>query len=407
MRVLIVHKQGPAQFAHLARHLAARGDEVTFLSGTPADIPGVRGLGYAPSRAPNPGTHHYLREAEAAVLNGQAAARRVSALREQGFRPDVVLVHPGWGEALFLRDVLPDARLLTYAEYFHRAEGAEAGFDAETAVSFDARCALHLRNAPLLAALAAADASVSPTRWQRALHPPAFHSAIRVVHEGVDLDEVAPDPNAAFRLDDGRVLTRADEVVTYVSRDLEPVRGFHALMRALPELLRRRPGAQVLVCGADGVSYGRRPPGTGTWRDALTREVALESDRVHFTGWLDRRRFLDLLGVSQLHLYLSAPFVLSWSFTEALAAGCAVLASDTAPVREVVAGTGAAVLVDPREPAAVAERAAALLADPAARTAQGASARALAAEQFNRAECLVRQTALLDELVARTAATAS
>lgn len=403
-RVLFIHRQGPGQFAALAQALHARAPgEVAMILGAPAaEVPFRTRIATA-ARAVGP-IHPYLRASEAAVLNGQATARAVRALRADGFHPDVVVAHPGWGDALFLPQVLPQVPIVAYAEFFYRGEGADLGYDAELAAGLDQRCALALRNAPLLLALEAAAALIAPTRWQRDLHPAPYRRRISVIHEGVDVDRVRPDPAARFELPDGRTLTRGDEVVTYVARDLEPHRGFPALMRALPALLAARREAEVVICGGDGVSYGRPPAGGGSWRAALLAELGTLPPRVHFTGRLPYERYLSLLQVSRLHLYPSAPFVLSWSCTEAMAAGCIVLASDTAPVREVITDGVNGVLVDPRDPQALAMRAAALLEAHASLDHLRQAARRTILARYRRDRAIARQIALI-ERVARQAPT--
>ena len=190
---------------------------------------------------------------------------------------------------------------------------------------------------PLLA-LVDCDRGIAPTEWQRSTYPVDFRDRIDVIHEGVDTEAARPDRNAAFRLPDGRTLTRSDEVLTFVARNLEPLRGYHVFMRALPKILARRPNAEVLIVGGDGTSYGARPPRGKTWKSIYLSEVAgsLDQRRVHFVGRLPHRQYLSALQVSSAHVYLTYPFVLSWSLIEAMSAGCVVIGSDTAPVREVI-----------------------------------------------------------------------
>lgn len=401
-RVLFVHPQGPGQFVHLAPHLAARpGYEVAFLSREgDVSLPGIRALRCRPHRAPSRGTHPYARWTERAALSGQAVLRAGQDLAREGFVPDLVVVHPGWGDGLFLREAFPAARILAYCEYFWRPEGADLGYLDPAEAGLDARCALSLRNAPLLASLAGADALVSPTRWQRDLHPEFLRRRIAVVHDGIDTARVCPDPRAGFAVPGGPVLTRADEVASFVARGLEPQRGFPALMRALPALLAARPGLHVVIAGADAPAYGPAPRGAATWRAALLAETGPLPPRVHFVGTLAYEDYLVLLRVSRLHLHLSVPFVLSWSFTEAMAAGCLLLASDTAPVREFIVEGANGFLVDPRQPAAIAGRAAALLAGPGRHQAQREAARRTIELRCSLGACLDAQAAIVEALLA-------
>jgi glycosyltransferase involved in cell wall biosynthesis len=369
---------------------------VVLLSRKPAEpIQGVRRMRYALRRAPSSSTHPYARWTEHAALAGQAALRACLALRARGFVPDVVVAHPGWGDALFLREVFPDARIILYCEYFWRANGADVGFADESGTGLDARCALRLRNGPLLASLEAADALYAPTRWQRDLHPAWLRERIAVIHDGIDTRHVAPEPDARATLPDGQALTDRDEVATYVARGLEPQRGFPQLMRALPALLTRRPELHVVICGSDAIVYSRPPENFATWRQAMLAELG-PLPRVHFVGALPYETYLSLLRISRLHLYLSVPFVLSWSFCEAMATGCLVLGSDTAPVREFIDDGRNGFLVDMRDPAAIAHRAGELLSAQHHFTAVRTAARATIAARCALPDCLAAQLALIE-----------
>ncbi|MDP9095449.1 MAG: glycosyltransferase, partial [Pseudomonadota bacterium] len=338
MRILFIHQNAPGQFRHLAPSLATHpGNEIVFLGANRrVDLPRVRSLAYPAPQRPAPQTHRYLRRAEASVRHGQQVARVCLRVRAQGFDPDLVIAHPGWGETLFLREVLPRTTILSYCEMFYRAEGQDTGYIPETAIDLDGRCRIRAWNADLLTSLDLMDHGIAPTRWQRDQHPAAYRSNMTVIHDGVDTSEVAPAAGARFQIPGGPSVSSTAELVTFVARDLEPVRGFTLLMHALPELLSLRPDAHIVICGGDGVSYGRAPADGTTWRETMLRQTHLPPGRVHFVGKLPRPAYLDLLRVSALHLYLTVPFVLSWSCIEALAAGCLLLGSDVEPVREVI-----------------------------------------------------------------------
>lgn len=406
-KVLFIHRFGPGQFAPIALALHhSRPGSVALIGGGDGGALPYAWQAAPPARAVTV-EHPYLRSTEAAVLNGQATVRAVRTLLARGFRPDLVVVHPGWGDALFLRHVLPGVPVIVYAEYFYRPEGADLDYDRDLGGGLDRRCALELRNAVLLHALEGATAAVTPTLWQRDLHPEPFRRRIRMIHEGVDTDLVRPNGAATLSLPDGRTLTRADEVITYVARDLEPHRGFPALMRALPSLLAARPRAEVLICGGEGVSYGRPPPGGGSWRRHLLAEIGPLPPRVHFLGRLPYDRYLTLLQVSRLHLYPSAPFVLSWSVVEAMAAGCLVLASDTAPVREVIVPGVNGMVADPRDPESFAARAAELLAAGDALDPLRRAARRTILARFRRDRALARWSALIERVATQSAPAAT
>ncbi|MFC5354341.1 glycosyltransferase family 4 protein [Azospirillum himalayense] len=408
MRLLFLHQNFPGQYKHLARHFAglpqvqavALGEAVN-LKDRPAP-PGIRLLGYRSPQGASAQTHHYLRSAEAAVRRGQTVARACLDLKRQGFRPDLVCAHAGWGESLYIKDVFPDTKLLTFFEFYYQAEGGDLGFDPEFPASFDDRCRARTRNTTHLLSLAGTDWGITPTRWQHAQFPALARRCIDVVFDGIDTDAVTPDPGAMLRLADGTVLTRTDEVITYVARNLEPYRGFHVFMRALPEILRRRPKARVLIVGGDEVSYGCAPQDGRTWRAFMMGEVGARLDlgRVHFLGRVPYNRFLEILRVSGVHVYLTYPFVLSWSMMEAMAAGCAVVGSATGPVREVIADGDNGFLVDFFDWQAIADAVDRVFEEPGRCAAVRERARRTVVERYDLARCcLPDQLALLQDVL--------
>ena len=278
----------------------------------------------------------------AAFAYGQSVGAIGQGLQRNGFTPDAVIGHPGWGETLFIKDVFPHTRSLQYCEFFYHADGADIGFDAAMPADLAQRQAVRLRNAPLLLALAAGDRFIAPTQWQRSLHPAALQPAISVIHDGIDTEAIAPDPQAWFNLPDGRRLAPGAPVVTYVARGLEPQRGFTSFMRAVPAIQQARPDADIVVVGGDQPRYGPPPAMGGTWRDHMLSEIqgqpGFDPTRLHFLGVLPFDRYVRLLQVSAVHAYLTVPFVLSWSMLEAMAAGCLVVGSATTPVEEGLFG---------------------------------------------------------------------
>ena len=404
MKLLFVHQNFPGQYPHLAAHFAGiPGNEVVAIGERAnmvrrAQPRGVRLLGYDAPPATDARIHPFVRGHEAAVRRGHLAARVMQRLRASGFVPDVVCAHPGWGEALFVKEVFPDARLVGYFEFYYHGRGSDVGFDSEFPAAFDDLCRVRAKNATLLLTLDAADAGVAPTRWQRAQAPTEFRSKIDVVHDGIDTVVATPDPDACVKLADGRMLTTRDEVITFVARNLEPYRGFHAFMRALPDILVRCPTAQVLIVGADEVSYGVRNPAGGTYRASLLAEVgdALDRSRVHFLGRLSYRDYLSVLQVSRVHVYLTYPFVLSWSMLEAMAAGCFVVGSRTPPVEEVIEDGVNGWLTDFFDRDALVERVCDALGAGHSLDALRAAARRTIVERFDLTRvCLPRQAAIV------------
>ncbi len=404
MKILFVHQNFPAQYRWLAETLAKDPAWQVMALGETSNVkrrgklPGVNTAGYAAPAPASPQTHHYVKPLEGAVRRGQAVVRACLELKKRGFVPDIVYAHPGWGEALFLRDVFPKARLTLYCEFYYRAQDRDVGFDPEFPASMDDEFRVRIKNAAHLLSLEAADRGISPTRWQRDAFPPEYRERIVLAHEGVDTDLARPDPAAELALGKGLKLTARDEVVTYVARNLEPYRGFHSFMRSLPELLRRRPRAQVLIVGADGVSYGQSLPKGQTYQKKYLEEVGKEIDpaRVHFLGQVPYNTLLRVYQVSTAHVYLTYPFVLSWSLLESMSAGCALVASRTAPVEEVITDGENGHLVDFFKPGDIAARVTEVLEHRQDQAALRDRARRTIVESYDlKRVCLPRQIELL------------
>jgi len=396
MRVMFVHNNMPGQFRHLATALGQDPNhQVAFVTRRrEGQIPGVQKLVYEPERVAGEATHHYVRGFENAVLHGQQVVRQCQALAQAGYIPDVTVVHPGWGEGLFLREVFPHTAIVNYCEYYYQAEGGDVGFLSPA--DLDDLCRLRARNAQLLLALEACDIGWSPTHWQKSRHPLDLRHKIRVLPDGVDISQCRPDPDVAVQLPSGRQFRYGDEVITFVARHLEPYRGFHTFMRALPALLAARPNAHVIIAGAEVGGYGARPDPGQTWRSMLEAELEFDRSRVHFVGWLEYQAYLSLLQISAVHVYLTVPFVLSWSFLEAMACGAVMVASDTPPVREVLSPGDNGFITDFHDPAKVAADIVSALIDPR-RRAVSAAARRTVVEDYNLANCLDAQVQLLEE----------
>lgn len=406
MNYLFIHQNFPAQYRHVVRYLANQpGNKIYFIT-QPNDnaMSGVEKIVY-PNDARGPiNCHSYAVEIDRAIYTGATVADVCRGLRNQGFRPDLIVGHSGWGETLFVKDVFPDVPLLANFEFYYHAQGVDVGFDPEFVSLFNDPSRLRVRNAINLLAFEGADWGHAATHWQRSLYPPEMRPTISVLHEGINTEIACPDPKASFKLpESGRVLTRRDEVVTYVARNLEPYRGFHIFMRALPQLLRRRKNAQVVIVGADGVSYGAPPPPRSTFRDMMLQELGAKLDlkRIHFVGMLDYLSYLNVLQISSAHVYLTYPFVLSWSFLEAMACGCLIIGSATPPVLEVLRDGSNGLAVDFFDYKALASRIEAALDQPEKMRALRTTARATAVNQYdlNRLQ-LPRWNALFDDLMA-------
>ncbi len=405
MKVLFVHQNFPGQYLHLARYLARdpKNEVVAITQRKGLALPGIRTVVYAPSRKVTSRVHHYLSDMEAGILNGQQVARAALQLRDAGFAPDVMIGHNGWGEIWFLKDVYPKVPLLGYFEFFYRLQGSDVGFDPSAPPAFDDGPRLRIKNAGNLLGLQAADWGQCPTRWQKAQFPLQYQTMLHEVHEGIDTQAIAPDANASVRLAKAGVELRAgDEVVTYVARNLENYRGFTSFMRAMPQVLDQRPKAHVLIVGGNETSYGPKPPKGTTLREQLLEELgsSLDLSRVHFLGKVPYSSFLKVLQVSMAHVYLTYPFVLSWSVLEAMSAGCLVIGSRTAPVEEVLRNGENGWLVDFFSPQQIADHVVRALESPHDQRSLRMSARQTVVDRYDlNSVCLPANLLLLDRLV--------
>lgn len=356
MRIAFIHQNMPGQYRGLMPYMAAKPENEVVAIGEADNIrrnflkvpERLKLLGYQMPKLPQLVGHPFLASTEHFVFRGETLARVLLDLKRQGFTPDVICSHPGWGESLYIKDVYPDARLINYCEFYYNARGCDFGFDPEYPDAPLSEWNLRTRNATQLLSLPSMDAGISPMNWQRSSYPVEYMSKISVIHEGVDTKRVCPDPNAVININSkGVTLTAKDEVITFVSRNLEPYRGFHIFMRALPEIIKQRPKAHILIVGGDEVSYGKQLA-QGTYRQRALQEVGsqLDPSRVHFLGKIPYSDYLRILQVSTTHVYLTYPFVLSWSMLEAMATGCLVIGSRTPPVEEVIKHNKNGLLVD-------------------------------------------------------------
>jgi glycosyltransferase involved in cell wall biosynthesis len=403
VRLLFSHTNYPAQFRRLLPSLVARGYEVVFLCrqrewhAPPPD--GLRLVTTEPHRSSGGAVvHPYLRRFEEAVLLGQASYRTAAALAAEGWQPDVVINHVGYGNGLYLRDAFPAARRIGLFEWYYNALGADVDFLHQGAVEPDHQLRIRTWNAQVLLELADCDRCITPTHWQRQQFPPALRQRLEVVHEGIDVVQLAGLRQAPSRWPACLPRDPQLEVVTYVSRCFEEYRGFPQAMQALALLQQRRPALHVLIVGHDGVAYGA-PRGDGrSWGQWARDEVALDPMRTHWLGVLQDEAYHQVLACSTVHLYLTVPFVLSWSLLEAMAAGCALVASATPPVQEVLSDGETAMLVDFFDAQAQAAAIEQLLDDPARRAGLASRAQQQATA-YSSEQGLVAWQSLIEGLV--------
>jgi glycosyltransferase involved in cell wall biosynthesis len=405
MKILIVHQNFPGQFKHLVPELLKDPDhDVTAftMNDTTSTHPNLRIVKYKATKGSGKDVHPWAAEIETKVIRGDAAFRAALSLKAEGYIPDLILAHPGWGESLFLKDVWPKTKMAIYCEFHYATEGSDVGFDPEFLNSDPGDvCRLRMKNMNNFLHFEIADAGISPTEWQKSTFPEPFRSKIQVIHDGIDTDLVKPNAEIQMRIGK-HFLTRADEVITFVSRNMEPYRGYHIFMRALPKLMKARPNARVLIVGGDDVSYGAKSPKGQSWKKIFLDEVKGQIDlsRVHFLGHIDYKTFIPILQLSSVHIYLTYPFVLSWSLLEAMSCGCAIVASNTAPLKEAIVDQKTGLLVDFFSADEITNQTIHLLENPELRKSLGAHARAFAVKHYDlRKVCLPNMMRFLNNTI--------
>jgi glycosyltransferase involved in cell wall biosynthesis len=399
VHVLFVHQNFPAQFGHVARELARRpGWRCTFASTRPpGESDGVRRLQYRPAGGARASTHFCSRTFENATWHAHAVYEACKA--EPDLRPDLIVGHSGFGSTLFLPELYPDAPVVNYFEFYYHRHGSDLDFRPEFPPSELTRLRARSRNAMVLLDLVNCAAGYSPTHYQRDLLPAELRHKVRVIFDGVDTRLYHPRPGLPRRIA-GRDISPQTRIVTYVSRGFEALRGFDVFMRAAKRVYLAHPDVLFVCVGGDRVWYGddldhiKHP----TFREHVLARDDYDLTKFLFTGIVPHAELARLLALSDLHIYLTAPFVLSWSLMDALACGCTVLASDTPPVREVIEDGRTGLLAGFFDDAALAERALAVLREPSAFRHLGEAAAALVRDRYALARTLPELTRFLEEV---------
>ena len=408
MNILFVHQNFPGQFKHLAPALVQRQHSVRALrqaqKGMPYAKAGVLQVGWQAQRGTSPEVHPWAQDTETKLIRAEAAATAADQLDQKGWRPDLIVGHPGWGEMLFLDHIWPQVPQLHFLEFFYRSSGQDVGFDPEFPLeNWQAAARVTAKAGPSLLGLEAMAAGLSPTRFQASTYPPWCQGRISVIHDGINTTQAAPNKAARFRPGKGGPLLKpGDPVLTFVNRNLEPYRGYHRFVRALPAIQRNCPDAITVIVGGDGVSYGPAAPQGQSWKEIFLQEVQgdLDLGRIFFTGNLAYGDYLALLQVSACHVYFSYPFVLGWSCLEAMASGALVIGSATAPVEEVITDGENGLLVDFYDQQALVDTATQALNNPERYGQIRQAARSSVVNRFDlETVCLPQQIQLVDRLL--------
>jgi glycosyltransferase involved in cell wall biosynthesis len=380
MKILFIHPNFPGQFKHLIKHFAkSKKNEVVFATSyyNKAAPENVKVVLSRPKKPPeNSNSHQYLKSFEKSAYAAQSIWRVCNKLKESGFTPDVIYAHPGWGDGLLLKDIFPESPLISYMEFYYKAFGADVHFHPDSVVNPERVARIRFKNATNLLNLDACDYAISPTHWQASLHPREFHHKFSVIHEGIDTDLLKPaKEKKQVELPDGVLLPIEKEVVTYVARNFEPYRGFEQVMKSIELLMKQRPNVHFLMIGDDGVSYGAKLPDGETYKEKMLKELRLDASRIHWYGKVSFEKYAQILTHSMAHIYLTVPFVLSWSALEAMSIGCPMVVSNTAPLHEVIKDNENGLFAEFFEPDDIAAKVSILLDNAALRKKIGKNAR--------------------------------
>jgi len=360
MKFLFIHDNFPAQFRHIAEMLAKDiKNQVVFATrfeNNPWEISRVQKVVYTLTREPTPNIHNYVIPIEAGALTGQAFYRLASGLKSMGFVPDIIIGHSGWGSTLFVKDVYPETPFLGYFEWFYNYKNSDVDFDPNDPITTDEILKLRTKNTPILIDLYSCDYGMCPTNWQKSQFPKEYQNKLHVLHDGIDTNFFKPIENSKLILPKLN-LSEVDEIVTYVSRGFEPYRGFPQFVESIAYLLEKRPNCHIVIAGSDRVCYGKPLENGKNYREHYFEKFdLLNNPRVHYVGSLPYAQYLKLLQASSAHIYLTRPFVLSWSMLEAMSTGCIVIGSDTPPIQEVIQDGENGFLVDFFSPKKIADK---------------------------------------------------
>ena len=400
MKILFVHQNFPGQFKFLAPALIKRGHSVSalcFEKNQKQFSKEINVFYYQINRGTTKEAHPYITDFEAKVIRGEACYLKAIEIKKKGFSPDVIIAHHGWGESMFLHRVWPKSQIALYCEFFYKVSGADVAFDLEfeSKISSDHN-RIQLKNINNYIHFENANKAISPTLWQASTFPEFFRKNITVIHDGIDTNTLKPNDNANLIINGRISINSGDEVITFVNRNLEPYRGYHIFMRSLPNILKERPNVKVLIVGGDDVSYGKKAPNGDNWKNIFYEEIKSklsdsERKRIFYLGYISYEHYVLLLQISSVHIYLTYPFVLSWSLLEAMSVGCAIVASNTKPLQEVITDQENGLLFDFFDFNRLSNLAIKLLEDSSLRKKIGYNAREFAIKNYDIDLCLKKQ----------------
>ena len=403
MKILFIHRNFPAQFLNLVSYLAEnQANQIFFITAREENnIKNVNKIIYKINNKNDSNTHVYLKEYEDWILHGQAVAECMINLKKQGFIPDIIYAH-NWGEDLFIKDIYPEVPYLSYLEWYTNPYNSDLDFDKEKKLTFDNLCQIRIKNSPKLISLTSCDYGITPTYWQLEQYPEIFHQKISVIHDGVCTNFFHPEHEVKLVVPEINLdLSQAEEIITYATSGMEPYRGFPQFMEATAIIQKRRPNCHIVIGGHDSSFYSEVRPDGKSYKEYMLETLSLDLSRIHFTGFLSYPNYLKLLQASNVHVYLTYPYILSWSVLEAMSTGCLVIASGTAPVQEVIKDGENGLLVDLFSPEQIADRVDEVFSQPERMKIIKENARKTIQERYNVQNLLAEQIDLINHMIKR------
>ena len=393
MHVMFIHPNFPAQFGHIAQHLKLQKKwDATFVTSIDTrhlNLP-FNHINYRlkdneeqPKVFYNPNSLQELMEHLFAIYRGLRGVKQI--------QPNLVVGHMSYGTMLYLRNLYS----CPFVGYFELLPPPFWGDGLILRKEYPPPEAIRLFNATYHALtylhLHAVDAAYTPTNFQKSTAPKELQDKIKVIFDGVDTEAFQPretERPVEFR---GITIPKDTRVLTYVSRGLESARGFDIFMKVAKRVCDQMDNVIVLIAGQERTFYGHELHHIG--KDKSFKQYVLENDsydlsRIHFLGLIPIQDLIKLYNISDLHMYLTVPYVLSWSMIQAMSSGCTIVGSATPPVQEAIDDGVHGLLADFYDVDALTEKALQVLRAPEEHKHLGQAARERVMERYEKTKCI-------------------
>lgn len=397
LNILFIHPNFPGQFKALINSLVSHKNvRLAFITTRQdAEQRGVIIKKYAAPERQVDGVHKYLRTLNQDMNGAQEITKAAIELAREGFVATAVVGHIGWAGLMFMREVFPDAKLIGYTEWYFKWQNSWEHFSGEK-LNMDQKISTRMLNATSVLGIEALDACVTPTHWQRSVFPKMYQRNMHVIHEGIDTNTCEPQARRTLFVPGClKPLSPELKLVTYVSRAMEPARGFFTFMDAAARLAKLDPEVQFVIVGRPHAAYSGSTGDGPTYKEQAIEKYDVDMSRMHFCGKLQYDDYLQVLKNSSVHVHFSMPYTLSWSALEAMACGCAMVGSSNAPVNEAIEHDVNGRLVNFFDAEGLVREVQDLLADRNEAERLGLAARETVLSRYESADCVNQWKALI------------